>query len=425
MYYTGNVRGVAAVRRVAGRLLGDRGHDRDRIHMLLHGKDTGGVPVRAGPEHRAAGAGARLVRVDRPRVFRAGVGRAGCERGPDDRAADDVHTVRGGVRRPDGGHVPGRRDRHAQLDDDHRRAAHTARVPQAPAPRVADELLVHHVAHTHQHRHTGLLRAGAARLGLEQGEVDHRRGELSHIAGHDRVQLHVTDIPAHARGQPVRPIKVRLDAGVESHRGRHIQVAVRVRVLPDVPERHATGDHQQPALARVQGHGQRVPGGQGAAVVPAAVLRSVRYTREVLLHRAARHTVPEHLAPGRRAQGLGPGVPRGHHTVHRVHGHIHTTFRHSHGLYRQLHRHHAIVHMAVLLPPQAEGRLARVAHHNVQLFRHIPRLPVWRHRRLRFRHRHHQSVPDWLAVLRRFRRACACTSSPPFRILSVPLTKVI
>lgn len=367
--------------------------------MLLHGQDTGGVPVRAGPEHGAAGAGARLVRVDRARLFRPGVGRAGRERGPDDRAADDVHPVRGGVRRPDGGHVPGRRDRHAQLDDDHRRAAHTARVPQAPAPRVAAELLVHHVAHTHQHHHTRLLRAGAARLGLEQGQVDHRRGELSHIAGHDRVQLHVADIPAHARGQPHRPVKVRLDARVEPHLGRHIQVAVRLRVLPDVPERHATGDHQQPALARVQGPGQRVPGGQGAVVLPVAVLRRVRHTREVPIHRAARHRVPQHLAPGRRAQGLGPGVPRRHHPVHRVHGHIHTALRHTDGLYRQLHRHHAVVHMAVLLPPEAQGRLARVAHHHVQLLRHIPRLPVRRHRRLRLRHRHHQSVPDRVAVL--------------------------
>jgi len=71
---------------------------------------------------------------------------------------------------------------------------------------------VHNVAHRHQHHHTGLLRAGAARLGLEQGQMDHRRGELPHIAGHDRVQLYVTDISAHARGQPVRPVKVRLDA---------------------------------------------------------------------------------------------------------------------------------------------------------------------------------------------------------------------
>lgn len=125
------------------------------------------MPVRAGPKHGSAGPGAGLVRVHSPRVFRPGVGRPGRERGSDDRAADDVHTVRGGVRRPDGGHVPGRADRHAQLDDDHRRAAHTTRVPQAPAPRVAAQLLVHHVAHTDQHYHTGLLRAGAARLGLE------------------------------------------------------------------------------------------------------------------------------------------------------------------------------------------------------------------------------------------------------------------
>lgn len=327
------------------------------------------------------------------------MGSSGRERGPDDRAADDVHPVRGGVRRPDGGNVPGRADRHAQLDDDHRRAAHTARVPQAPAPRFAAQLLVHNVAHTHQHHHTGLLRAGATRLGLEQGEVDDRRGELSHIAGHDRVQLHVADIPADARGQPVRPVKVRLDAGVEPHRGRHIQVAVRLRVLPDVPERHAAGDHQQPALAGVQGPGQRVPGGQGAVVVPVAVLRGVRHTRKVLLHWAARHAVPEYLARGRRAQGVGLGIPRGHHPVHRVHGHIDTALCHTDGLHRQLYRHNAVVHMAVLFSPKAEGRLARVAHHNVQLFRHIPRLSVRRHRRLRLRHGHHQSVPNRVAVL--------------------------
>jgi len=65
---------------------------------------------------------------------------------------------------------------------------------------------------------------------------------------------------------------------VEPHSGRHIQVAVRLRVLSDVPERHATGDYQQPALTRVQGPGKRVPGGQGTAIVPAAVLRGVRHT---------------------------------------------------------------------------------------------------------------------------------------------------
>lgn len=149
MTCAGDVRGITAVRRAAWRLLGDRGHDRDRVHMLLHGQDTGGVPVRAGPEHGTAGPSPRLVRVDRPGLFRAGVGRPGRERGPDDRAADDVHTVRGGVRRPDGGHVPGRRDRHSQLDDDHWRAAHTTRVPQAPAPRVVAQFLVHDVAHSH------------------------------------------------------------------------------------------------------------------------------------------------------------------------------------------------------------------------------------------------------------------------------------
>lgn len=124
----GNVRGVTAIRRVTRRLLGNLGHGRDRVHMLLHGKNTGGMPVRAGPEHGTAGPGPRLVRVDRPRVFRAGVGRPGRERSPDDRVADDVHTVRSGMRRPDGGHVSGWRDRHAQLDDDHGRVAHTARV---------------------------------------------------------------------------------------------------------------------------------------------------------------------------------------------------------------------------------------------------------------------------------------------------------
>lgn len=40
-----------------------------------------------------------------------------------------------------------------------------------------------------------------------------------------------------------------------------------------------------------------------------------------------------------------------------------------------------------------------MAHHYVQLLRHISRLPVRRHRRLRLRHGHHQSVPDRVAVL--------------------------
>lgn len=106
----GDVRGFTAVCCTARWLLGNRGHDRNCVHMLLHGQDTGGVPVRARPEHGAAGPSSRLVRVDRSGLFRAGVGRPGRERGPDDRVADDVHTVRGGVRRPDGRHVPRRRD---------------------------------------------------------------------------------------------------------------------------------------------------------------------------------------------------------------------------------------------------------------------------------------------------------------------------
>jgi len=282
---------------------------------------------------------------------------------------------------------------------------------------------VYHVPHTHKHRHTRLLCAGAAGLGLEQGKVDHRRGELPHIAGHDRVQLHVTDIPADARGQPHRPVQVRLDAGVEPHRGWRFQVTVRLRLLPDVPERHAAGDHQQPALARVQGHGQRVLGGQGAAFVSVTVLRGVRHTRESVLHRAARHSVPQHLASGRRAQGVGLGVSRGHHTVHRVHGHIHTALRHTHGLHRQLHRHHAVVYLAVLLSPEAEGRLTRVAHHNVQLFRHIPRLPVWRHRSLRLRHGHHQSVPDRVALLMRY--PATLSTLPPHKVSKLFLSRFL
>lgn len=357
------------------------------------------MPVRAGPEHGPKGPGPGLVRVNSPGLFRSRVGCPGRQCGPDDRAAHDVHIIRGGVRRSDGGHVSGRHDRHAQLDDDHGRVAHTARVPQTPAPRIPTQFLVHHVPHTHQHHHTGLLLVRAAGLGLEQSEMDHRRGKLSNIAGHDRVQLHFPYIFAHARGQSYRPFKVRLDAGMESHLGRRVQVAVRVRVLLDVPERHAAGDHQQPAFARVQRPGQRVSGGQGTAVVPVAVLRGVRHTRKVVLHRPTRHRVPRHLAPGRRTQSLGPGVPRDRHRVHRVHGHIHTALCHPDGFHRQLHRHHAVLHLAVLLPFEIEGRFARVAHHNVRLFRHISRLPVRRHRRLRFRYRHNQSVPDRLTVL--------------------------
>jgi len=95
---TGYVCGVTAVRRAARWLLGDLGDDRHCLHMLLHGQDPGGVPVRAGLEHRPTGPSARLVRVDRPGLLRTGMGRAGSERGANDRTADDVHTVRGGVR---------------------------------------------------------------------------------------------------------------------------------------------------------------------------------------------------------------------------------------------------------------------------------------------------------------------------------------
>lgn len=103
---------------------------------------------------------------------------------------------------------------------------------------------MHDVASVHKCDHRRLLHTGDRRLGLVKGEVDHRLRKLPHITGRDRVQLHVADIPADVRGEPDRSVQVRLDAELEPHRGRGVQVAVRLDLLPDVPERHAAGDHE-------------------------------------------------------------------------------------------------------------------------------------------------------------------------------------
>lgn len=99
--------------------------------------------------------------------------------------------------------------------------------------------------------------------------------------------------------------------------------------------------------------------------------------------------------------GVGPGVPRRHRRLHCPHGHLDPALRHPDGLHRQLHRHDALLHLAVLLPPQAETGLSRQGHHPLRLLHHILGCFVWCCRRVRLRLGFDQSFRNWSSILNR------------------------
>lgn len=117
----------------------------------------------------------------------------------------------------------------------------TARLPEITAPRVGAELLVHDGPFVHQRHYNRLLHPGDRRLGLVEGQVEHRYGNIPDFPWRNRLQLHLADLPADARGQPRGPQQVRLDARLESHRRGSLQIHIRMGLLPHIPKRHAAG----------------------------------------------------------------------------------------------------------------------------------------------------------------------------------------
>jgi len=93
-------------------------------------------------------------------MLRANVGRTRRQHRANHRAADDLHPVRGCLRRPDDRLISRRRDRHSQLDDADRYISVAARFPQVVAARLYAELLVHDVSPLHQCDHHRLLHPG-------------------------------------------------------------------------------------------------------------------------------------------------------------------------------------------------------------------------------------------------------------------------
>ena len=97
--------------------------------------------------------------------------------------------------------------------------------------------------------------------------------------------------------------------------------------------------------------------------------------------------------------GVGLGVQGGRYRLHHSHGHLDPALRHPDGVHRLLHRHHAVLHMALLLPPETEKRHPRSKYNSVWLLRHLPRHPFLRNRRLRLWNCSHKSLPNRLAFL--------------------------
>lgn len=229
--------------------------------------------------------------------------------------------------------------------------------------------------------------------------MDDRHGEFSDLARRDSLQLYVADLLTYPRGQSHRSLQVRLDAELESHRRGRVQVALRLDLLSDLPERHATGDHQQPALGRFQRSGEFLPGHQSCALVPVAVLRGLRAPRTRLLPRSTENDLPDHLDGGSRAQGLGFGLAGRRDRVHHSDGDLHTALQHTDGLHRFFHRYHALVHLALLLSSQAEEKFDGMERRRVRLLRHLPRCSLRRDRRLRFWLCADQRLRDRLTLL--------------------------
>ena len=260
---------------------------------------------------------------------------------------------------------------------------------------------MHHVAHIHQRHNTGLLPAGDRKLGLGQGEVVLRHRELPHLPGRHRLLLHLPDLPTDARGQHGGPLQIPVDARLVARVGRRLQVRLRLHLLPHVPERHPAGDHQQFALGRLQGSREPVPGRQGSAQLPLTVLRRVRAPGKGFLQGSTENDLPDDLGARRRAQGVGARVEGLRGALHDTDGLLHTALLHTDGLHRELHRHDAELHLAVLLPPEAEAQRHGNEDDSTGLLYHMLGGLVRDHRDLRFGQGVDQGLRDRTAVLMR------------------------
>ncbi|CAA9993316.1 unnamed protein product [Nesidiocoris tenuis] len=210
--------------------------------------------------------------------------------------------------------------------------------------------------------------------------MDARPREFPDQPGRYRLLLHEPDLPAHARRQPDRQVEVRLDARLEPHRRRSFQEHLRLRLLSDLPERHAAGHHEQFIVAQPQGDRQSIPGHQGHTLISLALLRGLRSHREELL---PGQPVPDIVAPGRRTESLGSGLPRLHSIDDGPHGRRDSAFRHPDGLHRLFHRDDAQLHLALLFPHQIERRPNAVERFGLRLLHHFPRIPLRHYRHLR------------------------------------------
>ncbi|KAL1473307.1 hypothetical protein MTO96_003857 [Rhipicephalus appendiculatus] len=213
-----------------------------------------------------------------------------------------------------------------------------------------------------QRHHPRLLPGPSLGMGLGEGAIPHQHQQVPGHNGHRRLQLHVADLSAHARRKPAGQDQVPLHAQLEPHRGRCLQGAVRLRLLPHVRRGDSGGDHQQPAHQGFQNRRQPDPGRQGAILLPAALLRRLGPDRARLLQGATEDPVPVLLRHRRRAAGVGTGPAGGARHIHHAPGHLDTLLRPAHGSDRELHRHHVVLHLALLLPHEAQ-----VGHHGVVL----------------------------------------------------------
>lgn len=138
----------------------------------------------------------------------------------------------------------------------------------------------------------------------------------------------------------------------------------------------------------------------GPAIVSTALLRCARSFGKGPVQRPPGDDLPEHVGPGRRAQSVGTRCPSWPRPVHHTDGHIDPALRHPHGFHRQLHRHHVVVHLAVLLPLEAQGAHSRLGHSCVRLFRHLPRRAVRNRRHLLFVLRPSERLSNWVTFLK-------------------------
>ncbi|KAG5838982.1 hypothetical protein ANANG_G00229520 [Anguilla anguilla] len=199
-----------------------------------------------------------------------------------------------------------------------------------------------------------------ARLGLGQGQVLHRRQEVPHLHRHHRVQLHVADLPALAGGEHAEAQRVPLHDELDPHRRLHPQGPLRTGGVPDLGRHHQGGDHGQPAVHH-PGRGQPVPGVQGAALVPAALLRRGGGAGEVALSGQRAHDVPGLLRGRRAAEVVGAGPPVRPGGVHPAHGRLCPALRPADGADWQPDRRRALLPAAQSLSSEAAVEEADVA----------------------------------------------------------------